>query len=51
MKLYIDDDFIAEGIFKELKTVRTKEVIKTLENLEADEYCDKYVFQDWLEKV
>ena len=24
---------------------------KTLENLEADGYCDKYVFQDWLEKV
>ena len=44
MKLYIDDDFIAEGTFKELKTVRTKEVIKTLENLEADGYCDKYVF-------
>ena len=51
MKLYIYDDFIAEGTFKELKTVRTKEVIKTLENLEADGYCDKYVFQDWLEKV
>lgn len=51
MKLYIDDDFIAEGTFKELKTVRTKEMIKTLENLEADGYCDKYVFQDWLEKV
>ena len=51
MKLYIDYDFIAEGTFKELKMVRTKEVIKTLENLEADGYCDKYVFQDWLEKV
>lgn len=51
MKLYIDGDFIAEGTFEELKMVRIKEIIKTLENLEADGYCDKYVFQDWLEKV
>ena len=30
---------------------KNRGVIKTFENLEADEYCDKYVFQDWLEKV
>ena len=38
MKLYIDGEFIAEGTFEELKMVRIKEIIKTLEKLEANGY-------------
>lgn len=48
MKLFKDEELIAEGSLEELLKIRKKSIYDTLIEFEENGYCDKYAFEDWL---